>query len=129
MKTLMMSTAAVLLATGAAFADASWDVNGDGKIDREEFNAGVGENAFGSWDTDNDGMLSREEYDVGTSGQSDASSFSGWDDRYGEWDADQDEMLSRDEYNEGLWGAFDEDDDDLWNETESTAWEELDPKI
>jgi hypothetical protein len=124
MKTLMMSTAAVILATGVAFADASWDANSDGMIDREEFRAGIGENAFGTWDTDNDGSLSREEYEIGTTGQDDADSFSPWDERYGEWDADQDSTLSRDEYDEGLWGAFDADADDMWNDDESAAWEE-----
>ncbi len=124
MKALMTSTAAALLLAGTAFADTSWDKNADGQIDREEFRAGMGEDAFGSWDTDGDGMLSRSEYEAGIQGQDDADSFGTWDERYGEWDTDQDEMLTRDEYEEGLWGTFDADADDLWSEEERAAWED-----
>ena len=124
MKTFMMSSAAALLIAGTAFAQSDWDANADSMIDREEFRAGLGENAFGEWDADQDNMLSRDEYDAGVEMQDDADGFGTWDDRYGEWDADQDEMLSRDEYEEGLWGAFDADQDDSWNTDETTAWEE-----
>jgi hypothetical protein len=125
MKTLLMSTAAVILATGAALAaDASWDKNADGNIDREEFRAGMGEDAFGGWDTDGDGALSRTEYEAGLETAEDADSYGTWDDRYSGWDEDTDEMLTRDEYEAGLWGAFDADADDMWNEEESAAWEE-----
>jgi EF hand len=124
MKTFMMSSAAALLIAGTALAQSDWDANADGSIDREEFSAGLGENAYGSWDTDQDGMLSREEYEAGVEMQDDADSFGTWDERYSEWDADADEMLSRDEYEEGLWSAFDADADDMWNDEESAAWEE-----
>ena len=124
MRILLTSTAAVLFAAGAAYADMSWDANADSNVDREEFRAGLGENAFGKWDADQDGMLSRDEYDAGVEMQDDADGFGTWDDRYSEWDADQDEMLSRDEYEEGLWTSYDADQDDLWNQEETTAWEE-----
>lgn len=124
MKTFMMSSAAALLIAGSAFAAGDWDQNADGMMDRDEFRASMGDNAFGAWDTDGDGMLSRAEYEAGVQTQDDADTYSGWDDQYGEWDADQDEMLNRDEYEEGLWTAFDADEDDLWSEEEHSAWEE-----
>ncbi len=124
MKTFLMSSAAALLIAGTAFAQSSMDANGDGMIDREEYMAGMGENAFGSWDTDGDGMLSRIEYDAGIASQDDADAYSNWDDRYAEWDADQDEMLSADEYGEGMFGSFDMDADGMFNEDEAAAWEE-----
>ena len=124
MKTLMMSTAAVLLATGAAFADASWDTNSDGMIDQEEYMAGMGDSAFGSWDTDEDGMLSRAEYEAGVEMQDDADTFGTWDERYGDWDGDQDEMLSGEEYSMGMWTVFDEDANSMWDPDEMAAWEE-----
>ena len=123
MKTLMMSTAAVLLAAGGAFAQMSMDTNGDGQIDRAEFRASFGENAFGTWDTNGDGMLSRSEYEAGVDAQNDADSYTAWDDRYGGWDSDADDMLSADEYDEGLWGEFDADQNDMWNEEENAAWQ------
>jgi hypothetical protein len=151
MKSLMMSTAAVILATGVAFAQSSvgdnaenpgkgtnmqssseqsgkmqpgLDTDGDGMISRDEFRASMGDNAFGGWDTDDDGMLSRSEYEAGVGGQDNGDSFATWDDRYSGWDEDQDEMLSADEYDQGLWTQYDADQDDLWNDEESAAWEE-----
>jgi hypothetical protein len=124
MKTFFMTSAAALLIAGTAFAQSGWDANADGMIDRDEFSAGLGENAYGEWDTDGDGMLSRDEYQAGVEGSDEADSFSAWDDNYAGWDSDEDEMLSRDEYEEGLWSSFDSDEDDMWNEDEHTAWEE-----
>jgi hypothetical protein len=122
MKTLMISTAALLLA-GAAFAQTSLDSNADGMIDRDEFRASFGDSAFGTWDTNGDQMLSRSEYEAGVDAQNDADSYSAWDDRYGEWDSDQDEMLSADEYDEGLWSEFDADQNDMWSGEETAAWQ------
>jgi hypothetical protein len=126
MKTFLMGSAAALLLAGTALADSEWDMNADGMIDREEFRAGIGENAYGEWDTNADGMLSRAEYEAGIAAQDDADTYGAWDDHYGGWDADQDEMLTRDEYEEGLWTTFDADEDDLLNEHESAAWQEDD---
>lgn len=123
MKTLMISTAALLLA-GAAFAQTSLDTNADGRIDRDEFRASFGDNSFGSWDENDDGMLSRGEYEAGVKAQSDADSYTAWDDRYSGWDSDADEMLSADEYDEGLWSQYDADQDDLWSQEERSAWEQ-----
>lgn len=124
MKTLMMTTAAILLAAGTAFAQSTMDTDGDGRISRDEFRAGMGDNAFGSWDTDGDGMLSRSEYEAGRAGQEDPDTFGSWDDQFGEWERADDDRLSADEYTDGLWGRFDADADDLWNDDEAAAWEE-----
>ena len=125
MKTFLMSSAAALLIAGTAVAQSDdWDANADGMIDREEFNAGMGDSAFGAWDTNEDGMLTSDEYQAGVEMQDDADSFGTWDERYADWDANSDESLSAEEYGEGLFGQFDEDDDDMWSEEESTAWEE-----
>ena len=124
MKTLMMSSAAALLIAGTAFAQSELDANADGMIDRDEFVAAMGEDAFGAWDTDGDGMLSRAEFEAGVEQQDDADAFGTWDERYSEWDTDQDEMLTSEEYAAGLFGAFDADADDMWSEEESAAWEE-----
>jgi hypothetical protein len=127
MKKLMMTSAAALLVAGTAFAaDTSWDTNGDGMIDRDEYNAGMSQNdsTFGAWDSDGDGTLSRGEYETGVQESDDPDGFGSWDERYSGWDADEDDMLSSDEYSEGLWGTFDADGDDMWNDEEAAAWEE-----
>jgi hypothetical protein len=122
MKTFLMTSVAALLIAGTASAQSAMDTNADGMIDRDEYMAGMGENAFGSWDADGDGTLTRAEYEAGIEAQDDAGSYGGWD-SYADWDANSDEGLSREEYSEGLFGAFDADADDMWNEEESAAWE------
>jgi EF hand len=124
MKTFMMTSAAALLIAGSALAQSDWDKNSDGMIDRQEFNAGMGDNTFGTWDADGDGMLSQQEYDNAVEMQDDADSFGTWDDQFGGWDADQDKALSGEEYSTGVFGAFDKDQNDMWSEDESAAWEE-----
>ena len=124
MKTLMIGTAALLLA-GAAFAQsASFETNAEGMIERDQFRAGMGENPFGDWDTDGDGVLSRAEYEAGVAAQDEADTYGSWDDRFGEWERAEEDRLTADEYIDRLWGAFDADHDDMWNEEESAAWEE-----
>lgn len=125
MKTFMMTSAAALLVAGTAFAQSDWDANADGKIDREEFRAGMSqnENVFGTWDADGDGVLSREEYDAGVAAQDDADTYGSWDERFGERELADPDRMTAEEYTEGLWTAFDTDADDLWSDEEAAAWE------
>lgn len=116
MKTFLMSSAAAILFAGTAFAQSG--------MDREQFSASFGENAFGAWDTDNDGMLSRAEFEAGVAAAEDADAYAAWDDRYAEWDADEDEMLTREEYEEGLWTHYDMDASGTLEEAEVHAWDE-----
>ncbi len=128
MKTLMMSTAAVLIAAaGVAFAaEADIDTNHDGQIDAQEWNASRADSAevFGKWDTNGDNTLSRDEYAAGVKAQSDADKFGTWDDRYKAWDTDDNGMLSQEEYDTGLWNTFDANHDNMWNADELKAWNE-----
>lgn len=124
MKTFMMSSAIALLIAGSAVAQSSWDANADGMMDRDEFSAAMGDNAFGSWDENGDGILTRDEYEAGVEAADDGDGYGAWDDNYADWDTDQDEGLSREEYGAGLWAAYDADEDDLWNNEEHSAWEE-----
>ncbi len=64
MKTLMISTVAVLFA-GTAMADPMewWDADNDGMISAEEYMAGENRDVvFEAWDTNNDGVLDAEEF-------------------------------------------------------------------
>ena len=127
MKTLMMSTAAVLIATAGAFAaEASLDTNNDGQIDAQEWTASRADSTavFGQWDTNGDNALSQDEYDAGVQAQSDADQFGSWDDRYKAWDTDENGMLSQDEYDTGLWNNFDANHDNAWDADEMKAWNE-----
>lgn len=65
MKTLMMTTAAMLMMTGTALAEMDWDANADNMIDENEFTEGFGGGMFDDYDADADGMISRDEYGAG----------------------------------------------------------------
>lgn len=66
MKTLMISTIAVLFAGTAMAADMSWDTNADGMISADEYMAASDRDAtFTAWDADGDGMLSSDEFATG----------------------------------------------------------------
>jgi hypothetical protein len=127
MKTLLMTTVAALFAAGAAYAEdvkVLIDTDSDGRVTVEEWDAARADFAFGDWDADADTMLSREEYETAIQMQENADNFGGWDDNYAAWDADGDGMLSMEEYNSGLWDAFDEDDDSMWSQDETSAFEQ-----
>lgn len=128
MKTLMITTAAALIASAASAADLMVvvDADSDGVVTVSEWNAARADTTgvFGEWDTDADNILSRDEFMAGREMQDDADAFGTWDDRYAGWDTDADGMLTQDEYDAGLFDVFDADDDDLWNEEETQAWEE-----
>jgi hypothetical protein len=123
MKTFMMTSAAALLVAGTAFAQSGMDANNDGMIDRDEFRAGMSDDAFGEWDVDGDGVLTQDEYEARVEMQDDPDGFGTWEDMYSDWDTDDTEGLSADEYNEGLFSAFDADADDMWSEEEVGAWQ------
>ena len=68
MKTLMISTVALLFAGTAMAADAkmTWDTDGDGMVSADEYMAAEDRDAtFTSWDADQDGMLSSDEFATG----------------------------------------------------------------
>ncbi|HET7410626.1 MAG TPA: hypothetical protein VFJ13_10535 [Paracoccaceae bacterium] len=129
MKTLLMSTAAVLFVAGTAYAEdvrVLIDADEDGQITVEEWDASRAEmdNVFGEWDADADNFLTQEEYQARLEMQDDADSFGTWDDRYAAWDTDADGMLSVDEYNAGLWDVYDADEDGMWSMDEAGAFQE-----
>lgn len=129
MKTLLMSTAAVMFVAGTAYAEdvrVMIDADEDGQVTVEEWDssrAGM-TNVFGDRDTDADNYLTQEEYEAYVDAQGTADSAHSWDDRYAGWDTDGDGMLSVDEYNAGLWAAYDADADGMWSQDEMSAWEE-----
>lgn len=65
-----------------------------------------------SWDANGDGMVSADEY----------MAAEDRDATFNAWDGDRDGMLSAEEFAFGNWKMFDQDADDMWNETEATAW-------
>lgn len=68
MKTYLLGgAAALLLATGSAFAASSWDANGDGMIDADEYGVSMQESqTFAMYDADGDGMISQDEFNATT---------------------------------------------------------------
>ncbi len=100
MKTLMMSTAAVLLATGVAFAQSSSTTGQNAENPGKGTNTQSVSESSGkampsnkSLDTDGDGQISRDEF-----------SASMGDNSFGGWDTDGDGMLSQSEYEAGVSG-------------------------
>lgn len=82
MKTLMISSIALLFAGTAMAADAkmSWDMDGDGRISAEEYmGAEDRDAAFNSWDSDADGMLSADEFAAGNWRTYDRDADNAWD--------------------------------------------------
>lgn len=78
MKTLMISTAAILFA-GSAMA-MSWDTDGDGRISQQEYMAAQDRDAvFHALDTNRDGVLDAEEYAVGKWRMFDRDADDMWD--------------------------------------------------
>ena len=126
MKTFLMTSAATLLIAGTAFAQGAYDpsqVDADhnGTIDRNEFNAAYGNDAFGKWDTNNDGKLSRDEYQAGveTWGDQDMGNL------YDPWASnDLNEPLTADNFENGLWTHYDLNKNGTLEPAEAKAWDE-----
>lgn len=115
---------------------ATWDVDGDGSLSRDEFY----NTTFANTDVDNDDLIDEDEWNTGYTSMygvytdddfatydADADGFidndewnavyveSGW---YETYDADSDSMLTEDEWNLGLYNDWDTDDDDMINPDE-----------
>lgn len=82
MKTLMISTVALLFAGTAMAADAklSWDSDNDGTITADEYMAAKDRNSmFDAWDADRDGMLNADEFATGNWKMFDQNADDMWD--------------------------------------------------
>lgn len=120
MKTLMMSTAAVLLATGVAFAQSSTtgqNAEDPGKgtnvqSDSESSGKMTTSDQMRQMDADGDGNVSREEFRASMG-----------ENAFGAWDTDSDGMLSRNEYEAGVTGQDNADDFATWDDRYSD-WDE-----
>lgn len=88
LRTILTSTAALILASGTAFAQDwnadDWDVNDDDILEEEEFREGAETDLdlFGLFDEDDDDVLTEDEFYAGT---------------YRQYDLDRDEKWSSEE--------------------------------
>lgn len=97
MKTLMMTTAAALIAAGSAYAADTLVVI----------------------DADNDGLISADEY---TASMADWGDYR--DPMWTALDADADGVLTADEFHTGMWTHYDVDADGFLSADELQAWDE-----
>ncbi len=125
MKTFLMSSAAAILFAGTALAQAGYDLsqvdtNQDQMIDRDEFHAAYGDDAFGRWDTNQDQMLTRDEYQAGVDswGDDNVSNL------YDPWAEDELAQLDPDQFEEGLWTHYDVNQSGTLEPAEVKAWDE-----
>lgn len=82
MKTLMISTIALLFAGAAMAGEAkmSWDTDGDGMVSADEYMAAEErQSTFAAWDADSDGMLSSDEFATGNWRMFDQNADNMWD--------------------------------------------------
>ena len=87
MKTLMMSTIAVLFAGSAMAADLAWDADRNGIVSADEYMAAEDRDAtFDAWDADRDGMLNADEFATGNWKMFDENADNTWDENEaGSW--------------------------------------------
>lgn len=119
-KELILGLALSFAAGGAVAQEAdfgSWDANGDGYLDEQEFGAGMSESGvFSAYEEDDDGVIGEEEWNaIGT------------DITWDEWDSDGEYGLTEDEFGTSLYDSADVDDDNLvsegeWADAQDEGW-------
>lgn len=147
---LAIETITVFVEDDATAAFNEFDTNADGTLDRDEV-AGTYVNDFATWDADGDGSLNEDEFFNTTFGNTDVDDDefinedewnAGYTGMYGNyagdtdfatWDADADGNLDYDEWNTGFaespwFTTYDADSDatiteDEWNEGLYTDWD------
>ena len=86
------SRCAALPATSQELVWKDWDSNGDGRVDQDEFSAGMKQqNAFARWDTDRDKSLTEEEFERGM---------------FKDYDVNSDDAILQDEAGMGIGMGF-----------------------
>ncbi|NAZ37371.1 EF-hand domain-containing protein [Rubellimicrobium sp. CFH 75288] len=80
----------------------AWDSDGDGRISREEFDAGLaGRDLFNRWNRAEDAALTRNEFEAGFAATGAAPPD------FAAWDTDGDGLLTEGEFGQGLWRGYD----------------------
>lgn len=112
---LAAAFAAIILGAPALAQAADWDLDRDGLVSREEFDAGIG-TSFEVRDLNDDGYLDEEE--TGEEEIGDVEGF-GHDYEWASMDIDRDGLIGRTEYGGRIFTTYDKDLDDFWSEEES----------
>ena len=118
---LARSTAVIALTVGlgltvpATAKVSAYDNNGDGMIDRAEFDAGISKHGgFNVYDQDRDGRWSEDEF---------RHRFNNQANEFKDFDGDGDGYLSREEFHGGVYGRFDANGDGVLDTKESSAFD------
>lgn len=123
MKILILSRSTALaalvvalgMATPTAAKVSAYDNNGDGLVDRSEFDAGVtAHTGFGVYDQDRDGRWSQDEF---------RQRFNNNSGEFEQFDTNRDGFLSKDEFHGGVYGRFDANGDGKLDTKESQSFD------